>query len=421
LKRHSSARLVHSSRGCARTNVESFGSSIDAFATRVDDDPVAPLVRPSHRIVSAVLALGLVSCGPDAEPPSIASWRVDVPELGQVGVIGSFVGANASQIIVVGPSPADDDVAVIARRHLADAELGFIRNLTDDPSSTVRPVAMVLDAELDRFILGAYQPAEAAYPGWLTAYEVLSMDTLKWSAANALWPYAIALAPDGGIVVAGDLRVGDVEGSTTRVRRLTVDGAVAWEIALEDKLVLALGVDGQGSAYAWTELPDGHRLHKLGPDGEGTWATTFMDGELPAPGYRALVVRPDDVIVTTERSGAPLLRVDADGGAATFPASATSFLGEAGLAAVQALAVTADGELVVAGTAVLADGDPCCRRRAWAAVYDDALEQEWEQRFDDGDNSSFVAVTVAPDGTIVALGVREDGVTTSSWLTRMTR
>ncbi|MBC8071158.1 MAG: hypothetical protein IAG13_22725 [Deltaproteobacteria bacterium] len=382
---------------------------------------MVPLVRPCHRSRAVVLALGLVACGPDGGKRSLEPWQVDVPELGQVDVLGSFVGASDSQIIVVGPSPTDDDVAIISRRHLEDAELGFIRNLTDDPSSTVRPVGMVLDAELEHFILAAYQPAEAAYPGWLTAYAVLSMDTLKWSAVDPLWPYAIALVPDGGLVVAGDLRVGDVEGSTTRVRRLAVDGAISWEVALEDNRVLALDVDGQGSAYAWTSFTDGHRLHKLGPDGARVWTTAFMDGELPAPGYRALAVRRDDVIVTTERNGAPLLRASADDGAAAFHASATSFVGDAGLAAVQALAVTADQELVVAGTAVLADGDPCCRRRAWAAVYDDALELQWEQRFDDGDNSSFVAVAVAPDDTIVALGVREDGTTARSWLTRMTR
>ena len=190
--------------------------------------------------------------------------------------------------------------------------------------------------------------------------------TFRPGAGTAAFVWGLALQPDGKILAVGDFTTFDRK-PYNRVVRLQSDGAVDASFAVGD------GADAQ--VFAVAVQPDGkilvagdftlfnqverNRIARLNAD--GTLDQKFNPGQGPSDGIRTLALQPDGKIliggVFKNVEGLPrnrIARLKADGSLdASFDA------GEGASEVVRWVAPLADGKIVVVGAFSRFAGSPC--------------------------------------------------------------
>jgi uncharacterized delta-60 repeat protein len=238
---------------------------------------------------------------------------------------------------------------------------------------------------------------------------------------------AVALAPDGRIVVAGY-----TSGTfATAVARLNTDGSLdatfdpggadgsgkktfskdranAVLVAPDGKIVLA-GSGGPNFDFVITRLdPDGALDTSF--DGDGTLSIEFGDKEAA----RGAALQPDGKIVVAGQTGnnidVAVARANPDGSLDdTFDATGEKMFGYGGDDGAAAVALQPDGRIVVAGF-----GGPDTRlavtRLNPDGSFDPGFDGDGTAAIDFGGDDAAYAVALAPNGKIVVAGVGMGGL-----------
>lgn len=226
---------------------------------------------------------------------------------------------------------------------------------------------------------------------------------------------ALAAQPDGRIVVAGDTRAGQAF-----IARLMPDGKLDptfGGVRLVDGMVTAHAVavqrDGRLAIAGTTREGDmaAHRVDEHGrPDatfGEnGTAVTREPDLQLG----EALAIQPDGKLVIAGATFTPVdgnaivRRLDVHGQPdPTFGENGTRTIDGGAVESAAAVAVQADGKIVVAGRTSI-DDDATVHRLDERGQPDPSFGENGTRTLDSGAIESAAAVVVRPDGTIVVVG-----------------
>jgi uncharacterized delta-60 repeat protein len=232
---------------------------------------------------------------------------------------------------------------------------------------------------------------------------------------------AVAVAPDGSVVVAGATTMG----GNAVVLRLTPSGApdpsfgpggvrvfdfggadAAHAVAIQpDGRIVVAGTGAAGRAILVTRLfPDGTPDPSF--DGDGTAGIDLAPGEDVA---FAIAVQPDGRIVTAGATGSPsnavFVRMARTGAIdRTFGLAGVRVVDAGGADVVRALALRPDGRIVAAGV-----GGPRREAAVWRLDADGSLDGSFGRRgaagFAAGDRTSSAdAVALQPNGKVVVAG-----------------
>jgi uncharacterized delta-60 repeat protein len=245
--------------------------------------------------------------------------------------------------------------------------------------------------------------------------------------------YAVAVQPDGSIVVAGgrDIPTGTTDFSDLLVARFGVDGTL--DTAFGDAGVVVADVDGAtntlrevvilsdgrilagGESYGSFEGSERTDLIRLGPD--GVLDTSFGDGGTlgidTARVGEGLAVQPDGRIVLTGRAllgdgtRYETLRLEPDGALDTTFGDAGSVRTDLrdGTEAALDVAIDADGRIVVAGRAGDFNTDFALVRYLTDGSLDTTFADEGQLYIDFFMLPDIAeSVAIGPDGVIVAGG-----------------
>ena len=251
--------------------------------------------------------------------------------------------------------------------------------------------------------------------------------------------HAVAVAPDWNVIVAGQTSSGGGHFPAYRAR-----SPVVAKLSETGDLVWARSYDSGAELYAVAVLPDGSiivagrdgayggdfpsapghfaaMVAKLSPTGDVLWGKTF-GGSGPET-FWSVAVGPDGSIVAAGTTGSPdgdfpLPRVpendaDMDGVVVKLNGSgelmwARTF-GGSGYDGLKSVAVAPDGRIAVAGFANSPDGDfptPASKHtEALVITLDESGNLEWGETFGGEGYDRFDSVAFAPDGTVVAAGM----------------
>jgi len=249
---------------------------------------------------------------------------------------------------------------------------------------------------------------------------------------GADYAHAVALAPDGRIVVAGGTSVN----FAMAVARLNTDGSL-------DASFDPGGADGPGKrtfggedANAVLVAPDGQivlagsggpnidfEVVRLNPD--GSFDTSFDgDGTLgidfgSKDHGRAAALQPDGKVVvagqTLDNLGVAVARSNPDGSLDdTFDGTGKKTFGYGGSDSAKAVALQPDGRIVVAGYAGANTAFAVTRLNPDGS-FDTSFDGDGTAGIDFGGDDGAYAVTLAPNGKIVVAGVGMGGVGTGAF------
>lgn len=276
----------------------------------------------------------------------------------------------------------------------------WTRRFDDGREVHVRAVARLGD---DLVVCGEQRAGDArAYTGWLARLgpggeERWRVDRLGEPGATGL--SAIAVRGDGS-AVAGGMQAGhgwlvavDARGKLGWGHKIPELDEITAAMPLGDAVIVA-AITGRTTTSAGTS-----RLIAIDTRGAPQWSTELSEhgaGELYAlaplgDGGVAVGQAPGD-----SGDGAWVVRFDASGAIRS-----SQVLAAKGADAARAVAVTADGGYVVAGSSFEAP-----RRRAAVWRFDASGQLRWQQRY--GSDDSFArGIAAAPDGGAVVVGVSQ--------------
>jgi len=252
---------------------------------------------------------------------------------------------------------------------------------------------------------------------------------------------AVAVAPDGSIIVAGntwspdgDFPTSHGDGYDAVIARLTSDGVVQWShtyggndydeffsvTVMADDSIVAAGVTFSTDG----DFPVGHGYHsgaaiaRIAPDGGLQWAHTYSgsqelvfcsvagtpDGATIAVGYTQST--DGDIPVEHGEYEAIAVRLTPDG----VPQWSHTYGGSSG-SRFNSVAVSPDGGIIIAGSTSSPDGDFPIRHEN-SDYNDDAVIArlgsdgglQWATTYGGTGKDEFKSVAIAPNGTILAVG-----------------
>lgn len=243
---------------------------------------------------------------------------------------------------------------------------------------------------------------------------------------------AMALQPDGKVIVAGSSYQGAANSDDFAVMRCNADGSIDNTFGTDGVRTIAVGTrsdfahavalqpDGKivAAGETGTTLAPGLAVVRLNPDGtldptfDGDGIATSTSGFFGRPGY-GVTVRPDGkifVVGTIESFSGPSLAVFRYGANGTLEQTLTTQLGGTG-AAGYAIALQPDNKIVAAGTCFTeTDQRFACIRLLPDNSFDPAFDGDGQvvTRIT-GNGDAARAIRLRADGRILLAGASTDG------------
>lgn len=336
---------------------------------------------------------GSTSAGEVGAAPAIAAFTVD----------GSSAPAPIDSARAVSVAVAVADAAAVSRVEIHDGE-ALVAALVSPPFSMEWLVDDVVASSPRALRAVAFGPGgEASAPALVpVSFSLPDGGTPRWMAeaeaeAGDGAVVAVAIAADGDVVTMGERRVDAVTSQMVLVRRDPGDGAIRWErrfpstpIAGERRVGRALAIAEDGALVvggALVSAGEGARLYAALHEGDGALREGYVGAMGESLRDVAAVPGGDVVVVGSvgasevlagesgwDEGGEVLVRRYRAGWSTRWSTSAVEGLDEI-WSSGQAVEVTSDGSVVVAGTYGADDASP----RAFVARFGHDGAPLWAQ------------------------------------------